>query len=723
MMRQAESALAHGEVDRACELLSQTRQQPGGDLYSSAYTIQAYARWDRPKKALASLERAIQAESGRADLHRLRGHLIRRSGDLKVASAELVEAQRLSPGEPRFAFEALLSRLSTGERGAHLREAAASLTAPASNRVSSLLAAFDGDKLTAAQAVAESEQPVDRLIHAVLLLARGETERALPALESLAADARLPRAARGYASFYTGVAYTQLQQPEPAIEALESARSLGASDHLVRSYLSWAYQQMAIEDVLAGNLADAVQWFEKLEKMGVEGAAARENAAYALSLQGQERAHEGNYDEAAELWSQALAIRPDDFELRQNLAVALERAERTEEAIPHWHELVRRLPRPGGDVRLRPGSGSDAGREDPLRLHLRAVAHRHLADLYLEQDEASRAIEQLDLALKADPSDVEARRTLARLLVEEGRAKKAIPHFERVVAEEPNSVDDHLELGMAYISLENEQQGISHLETVLSLQPEHPAARSILVMALVNRVLRSPKADTAVDDALRSMVLVSDRSAGLGHLALGATQIALGDSRNAQKSFKEAIRLAPDKTLAAIKVGEVYWQAGERAAAEKSWADAMKKAKKNPKYYIALAEMWAMAGNADLCRVCLMEALKRCPSEDAIDSVERMSRSRGLQPILRQVLQEAAAGIDDPLELVDIAEMLVYAGDAVGARTLLNRVVLEGVDVDDYAVVTAALDLDVRYRLLDKKTSRVVADWLDADFPTAADAW
>ena len=112
---------------------------------------------------------------------------------------------------------------------------------------------------------------------------------------------------------------------------------------------------------------------------------------------GQERARQGDYEGAVSAWSQALAINPQDLVVRQNLAVALERAGRSEEAIPHWHELVRQMPREVGGAARRKGEAE----EDSLRNHVRAVAHRHLADLYLDQEEVERAIDQLEKAVKA----------------------------------------------------------------------------------------------------------------------------------------------------------------------------------------------------------------------------------------------------------------------------------------------------------------------------------
>lgn len=705
----------HGEVDAACQLLSQARQSPGGwvgrDVYARAYALQTYVRWDKPARAIGSLERAIEAAPWRADLRRLHGALLRRSGANKQAVAELAEARRLAPEDPQIAYEALLTRLAAGQGDGELRDLAAGLQGQAARRASVLLAALEGDLPSAERAVADSQHPLDRLIHAVLLLGRGQVVEALPSLEMAAAQEQLPRAARAYANLYLGIALARRGQSGTAAEALEMARALGAPDSQVQAPLAWAYQQLAIEAVLSGDLAAAVNWFKRLADLGgPEAATARDNAAYALSLWGQERARQGDYEGAVSAWSQALAINPQDLVVRQNLAVALERAGRSEEAIPHWHELVRQMPREVGGAARRKGEAE----EDSLRNHVRAVAHRHLADLYLDQEEVERAIDQLEKAVKAVPGDLDTRRSLARLLVEEGRPKKAVPHLERVVAEAPESVADHLELGMALVDSGAEQKGIEYLERALELQPDEPAARYALGGELVRRASRDPRAGTALQDAQRAVELLPPQYVGLAWIALGGAQLVRGNRSEAEKSFKRAIKEAPSKAIAAVRVGSAYWEAGDREAAIAAWTDAMKRAKRSPSAYAELAAVWAVAGDADRCRECLQASMERDYVLEAVEAVMRVSESRKLQPLLRQVLQQMVGSAKRLVDKVLLARMLVYAGDMRAASSVLSRAAVEAVETNaDMLVVHVILDMDLRFRLLDRKAALAMRDWLD----------
>src|SRR3990172_379998 len=215
LARKVELALGQGQVDVACDLLSQIKQTPGAldrTLCAKAYAAQAYARWDRPGRALASLERAIEMAPKDAGLRHLHGNLLRRLGRIKAATAELAEALRLAPDDHRIAFEALLARMASGDRSEELAPLAAGLDPAQARRASALLAAINGELPSAAQLLAGSTDPVDGLVRAVLLLAQGEPERTLPSLEILSAQEDLPHAVRAYANLFQGIALVQTRQ-------------------------------------------------------------------------------------------------------------------------------------------------------------------------------------------------------------------------------------------------------------------------------------------------------------------------------------------------------------------------------------------------------------------------------------------------------------------------------------------------------------------------------
>ncbi len=727
LTRRVESALARQEVDGACQLLSQARQQREAfsrelsasdrDLCARAYAAQAFARWDKPTQALDSLDRAIDLMPESAEIHRFRGNVLRRLGRTKLAVEALVEARRLAPEDQRIGLELLLTRMANGDRGADLVDQSSSLDGPMAGVALSLVAALRGD-LSSAEGVASALQdPIGELQHAVFLLAQGQAVRAIPLLEKVAAREQSSGTAKACALFYLGVARVQRRELSLAADAVDKAQTLGVPAERVRVHLGWVCKHLAIDAVLGGDLAGAARWFGRLEKLGGPDApAAGGNAALALTLMGQAAAKGEDYQGAITAWSQALATRPRDAALRQNLAIALERAGRTDEAITHWNELVRQIPREAKkDARQRVGGLAAMG-EDEMLKHIRALAHQHLADLYLEEDEIDLAVEQLERALQLLPTDAEIRRNLAASLVEQGRFDKAIPHLERVVADAPGDAGRQLELGMALVAAGSEEAGVEHLEKSLALWPEHPLARFSLGMALARRTVKSPRAPNALADARRAVELLPAIGAFAGLLALGAAQLAQGDRRSADKTFNEAAKRTPDKADTLVKIGGAYWDAGETKAAVAAWTKAQKEAKKNPCAYADLVEEWAKAGDSGRCEECLAASMNH-NEDEALEAIERVAKERELQPFLRQALHHVAAFTGDLIERAYLAQGLVYSGDMQGARTLLCSVARQAIEEDDDEVLGVVLSLDLKYKhkLLNSGTSEVVQDWLNAN--------
>lgn len=719
MLRQVETALAGGQIDAACQILAQTHEvrasAHGRELAASAFAAQAFERWDRPARALTSLERALEAAPDDPQLCRLHGTALRRAGRLRSALGELDQAHRLMPDDPGVALEALLLHLAAGDRDQQLVTLAADNGTRTAALASALLSAAQGNVPAAEQTLARIQQPVAKLLRGITALAQGESHLALSVLRESATDESLPGATRAYASFYCGLAYLRRREIQPAAEALEKAQQLGLPKELVRNYLVWTYNQLVIDAVLDRDLARAADWLTNLsEEGGPTAHAARENVAYALRLYGQEKAQAGDYDEAARLWKQALEITPRDFVLRQNLAVALERADRADEAIPHWHELVQQLSKGAAKDGKGRRDGTDSTEDQALSIHVRAVAHRHLADLYLEEDDAERAIAQMERALAVVPDDADTRRTLAHVLIEQGSSRKALPHLERLIADRPDSTEVLIDIATAQRLLGNLDAAVKALERAYELEPNDPFVGLGLGTCSAARAISSPAAETAERDAQRALELLP-RGKTLGLVALGAVQLARGKRKEALRTFKKCVKEAADKTNATIEVGRVYWQAGERELAAEMWSEAMKKAKRSPERFWALAGEWAKAGDVERCKECFKELLSRHLPWYAIDAAEAVVAAPQGKLFLRRVLAELIPWAPDVDARMFLAEGLLNAGDLSVARPLMNSIALESVATDDSEGVFFVTELDYKYRykLLERRAAIAVAQWLD----------
>lgn len=126
------------------------------------------------------------------------------------------------------------------------------------------------------------------------------------------------------------------------------------------------------------NLAGALETIEEAVRL-------RPGEPDARNLLGQSLAALGRNTEAIEQFRAALAGRPEYQVARYNLARALVRARKYDEAAAHFEELVRQLPR---DAQIRD----------------------ELGELYLLQGKPERAAQMFHQALAIDPTDKVARR-------------------------------------------------------------------------------------------------------------------------------------------------------------------------------------------------------------------------------------------------------------------------------------------------------------------------
>ncbi|MEA2063276.1 MAG: tetratricopeptide repeat protein [Gemmatimonadota bacterium] len=91
-------------------------------------------------------------------------------------------------------------------------------------------------------------------------------------------------------------------------------------------------------------------------------------------------------------------------------------------------------------------------------------------------DEAVRLLEEM---LKKHPGHFMANFNLANWLVKQGRLGEAALHYRRAVRENPGHANSHLNLGLVCFKLGDRQAALEHLRTCLELEPDHPQAPSI----------------------------------------------------------------------------------------------------------------------------------------------------------------------------------------------------------------------------------------------------
>lgn len=319
-----------------------------------------------------------------------------------------------------------------------------------------------------------------------------------------------------------------------------------------------------------------------------QGAAPDAERAEDYRLAGEIRAHLGDFPAAAENFSRALALKPDDAGLLRGLAEA--RRDRPDEAL----DFALRAGAFALAAELRIDLGDLAGAEKELRrsrelaaddleaLHAmvnilrgrrreaiayaeraegaagraprwrRASAYRFSARIWLELEDYSRAAENLRRALALNPDDIDALAALVRI------KSKLSPEELRRVRRQPGAVSAPGEDALAdeaslQRALEREPNDLDSLRMLIELKRDQ--RRPLEAAGYAHRFMR----------AVWKAPLWQQADAGL----LGARLwLELGDDPKAYQSLERALDLDPDSVEIQRRIIQLGPHPGEDDTAE-----------------------------------------------------------------------------------------------------------------------------------------------------------
>jgi len=100
-----------------------------------------------------------------------------------------------------------------------------------------------------------------------------------------------------------------------------------------------------------------------------------------------------------------------------------------------------------------------------------ALAHTNEAKKYLTLKDLGRARNELDTAIRIDPTYGEAYDVLGQLDLRTGNTEGAISAFSQAVKLQPKSFSSHYGMAMAFLRKHDIQQGLRELRTAVSLRP------------------------------------------------------------------------------------------------------------------------------------------------------------------------------------------------------------------------------------------------------------
>lgn len=257
----------------------------------------------------------------------------------------------------------------------------------------------------------------------------------------------------------------------------------------------------------------------------------------------------GQLDTATRHYRQALKIRPDYAEVRNNLGNALSGLGKYSEAISSFKKALRQMPdyvaahNNLGNALHKAGRLEKAVASYTAALKLKpdyAEAHNNLGNVFVDLGKPREALASFALAIQYEPGLTQAHSNIGNTLRSMGHYDEAVKHFARAIELAPAYAPAYVGLGNTLNDQGLHQQAIDRITQGIRLDPNSAAALNDLGNALSD----SGKHEEAV--ASYAAALKIDPAFAEVHSNLGNALCEFGSYDEATKSYGEALRLKPE---------------------------------------------------------------------------------------------------------------------------------------------------------------------------------
>ncbi len=236
---------------------------------------------------------------------------------------------------------------------------------------------------------------------------------------------------------------------------------------------------------------------------------------HGLNLLGMVCVNTGRQDEAVQLISRALKLKPGDAQAHANIGLAYQRMGNLELAERHLRESI----------------GLDANKP---------VVWNSLGNVLREKGQAGDAVRAYESTLKVNGNYPECWANLSKALVDLGKYEQAFQAVSRALQIDPTVPDYHNQIAEVYRKSSKFDLAISAYKKSLELDPA--LYESMLGLATVYRESEDSESALAV---LNQLIEREPRHAK-AYTVLGVLKEQLGEAEAAAECFKKSIELAPD---------------------------------------------------------------------------------------------------------------------------------------------------------------------------------
>lgn len=256
----------------------------------------------------------------------------------------------------------------------------------------------------------------------------------------------------------------------------------------------------------------------------------------------------GYWKDSLTLFSRAVAVTSDNWFAQNNLAIALHKLGRTDEAVPHFLEALRISPGESAGYYNYAIALADVGKEDEAIERLEQARKlfpdsvdilNRLGRLFLKKNRPLEAAGYLGESVRLDPEVYETRNDLGNALAAAGRQTGAVEQYREAIRINPSSYEAMNNLGLALAREGRQEEAIELFKEAVRVNPDFYDAHNNLGTAY-GQVGRLDYAAAQYREALRVRPESAEAMNNLGIVLASA-----GKVREAEGYFREAVRLSP----------------------------------------------------------------------------------------------------------------------------------------------------------------------------------